>query len=147
MKRLLLLQSALLLFGTFFAWYTVANDYLRFLNKSGVNPLTTPCFYGAVGFILFFTYSVYIYFESKEKRIRHQKILMVLLVGGTIFGWTNFIIELCSFYIFKNPTSCSGTSTISPFLTACFYGSVIYLLSLVASIFTFKKLKVKTQKI
>lgn len=146
MKRLLLLQSSLLLFGTFFSWYTVANDYLRFVNNNGVNPLITPCFYGAIGFLLFYLYSLFIYFAPENKRKKHQKILMILLIGGTIFGWTNFTIELCSFYIFKNPTSCSGASTISPFLTACFYGSVIYLLSLSASIFTFKILSTKTQK-
>lgn len=144
MKRLLLLQSSLLLFGTFFALYAVANDYLRFVNENGVNPLFTPCFYGAIGFLLFYFYSLYIYFAAENKRKKHQKILMILLVGGTIFGWTNFTIELCSFYIFKNPTSCSGASTISPFLTACFYGSIIYLLSLSASIFAFKSLSTKT---
>ena len=147
MKRLLFLQSAILLFGTFFAWYTVANDYLRFVNNSGVNPLFTPCFYGAIGFFLYLQYSLFIYFAPDNNIKKHQKILMMLLIGGTIFGWSNFIIELCNFYIFNNPTSCSGTSTISPFLTACFYGSVIYLLSLIASFFTFKKLNSKTQKV
>ena len=143
MKRLLFIQSSLLLFGTFFAWYTVTNDYLRFVNENGVNPLLTPCFYGAIGFLLFYLYSLYIYFAAENKRRRHQKILMILLIGGTLFGWGNFTIELCSFYIFKNPTSCSGATTISPFLTACFYGSVIYLASLIASILAFRNLKAK----
>lgn len=141
MKKYFLLQCGILLFGTFFAWYTVANDYLRFTNYNGVNPLLTPCFYGAIGFFIFFIYSLYIYFAVFPKWKKLQKILVFLLLGGTIFGWTNFAIELCRFYIFKNPTSCSGTSTISPFLTPCFYGSAIYLLSLIVSVVIFLKLK------
>ncbi len=141
MKKYFLLQCGTLLFGTFFAWYTVANDYLRFMNNNGINPLLTPCFYGAIGFFVFFIYSLYIYFVVFSKWKKLQKILVFLLLGGTIFGWVNFIIELCNFYIFKNPTSCSGASTQSPFITPCFYGSVIYLLSLMVSIVIFIKLK------
>ncbi|MDO8269092.1 MAG: hypothetical protein Q7T54_00270 [Candidatus Levybacteria bacterium] len=141
MKKLYLIQSSLLLSGTIFSWYTVANDYLKFVDGQGVNPITTPCFYGAIGFFVFYLYSLYIYFADQSQRRKHQKILVILLVGGTLFGWGNFAIELCNFYIFKNPTSCSGASTSSPFLTACFYGSVLYLLSLISSVVAFRKSK------
>lgn len=141
MKKLLILQSFLLLFGTLFSWYTVANDYSRFLSENGTNPLLTPCFYGAIGFLAAYIYSLFIYFSNTDKIKRHQKILVIFLIAGTIFGWSNFVLELCRFYIFKNPTSCSGVSTSSPFLTACFYGSVIYLLSLIFSISAFVKVK------
>ena len=141
MKKLLLAQSILLFSGTLVAWYTVANDYLRFVNENGTNPLVTPCFYGAIGFLVAYVYSIFIYFVSFEKRKKHQKFLMIFLIAGTIFGWSNFILELCRFYIFKNPTSCSGASASSPFLTACFYGSVIYLLSLISSIIAFRKVR------
>ncbi|HVZ58873.1 MAG TPA: hypothetical protein VG935_03940 [Patescibacteria group bacterium] len=139
MKKLLILQSGLLLVGTVFSWYTVTNDYLRFLTIHGTNPLLTPCFYGAIGFFVAFLFSLHIYLSSEEKRKKHQKYLMFFLIGGTIFGWSNFALEFCKFYFLHNPTSCSGTSTSSPFLTACFYGSVIYLLSLTASIITYRK--------
>lgn len=140
MRKFFLAQLLILLTGVLFAWYTVANDYFRYVNEYGTNPLSTPCFYGAIGFLVAYIYSIYIYFLDSKKTKKHQKILVVFLVAGTIFGWSNFILELCQFYIFKNPTSCSGASTSSPFLTACFYGSVIYLFSLVSSLFTFKKL-------
>lgn len=139
MKKFLFLQSGLLFIGTIFSWYTVTTDYLRFLYSNGTNPLVTPCFYGAIGFLLAFLYSLHIFMSLPQKRERYQKYLMLFLIGGTIFGWSNFALELCNFYIFKNPTSCSGAGTSSPFLTACFYGSVIYLLSLLSSIVTYRK--------
>lgn len=146
MKKFLILQSLLLFFGTFFAWYTVVNDFFRFLYNYGSNPLATPCFYGAIGFLVAYIYSLFIYFTNFEKRKKHQKILVIFLIVGTIFGWSNFILELCMFYIFNNPTTCSGASSASPFLTACFYGSVIYLLSLISSLLAFKNLKINSKK-
>lgn len=143
MKKLFLLQSILLLSGTLFAWSTVTNDYFKFLAHQAQNPLTTPCFYGAIGFLLAYFYSLYIYFLNGPKQKKHQKYLMIALIGGTLFGWGNFTIELCRFYIFKNPTSCSGGYASTPFLTPCFFGSVLYLLSLISSIVTLKKYKLK----
>lgn len=141
MKKFYFTQSAILFAGTAFSWWTVANDFLKFQNKEAINPLYTPCFYGAIGFLLFYIYSLFIFFVDEKKRKKHQKYLVIGLVGGTLFGWGNFSLELCKFYIFKNPTSCSGASTSSPFLTACFYGSCIYLLSLISSLTTFRKLR------
>ncbi len=132
----------LLLAGTLFAWFTVGNDYMRYLSNEGINPLETPCFYGAIGFLLSYLFSVYILFSRKEKQKNLEKYLVLFLIAGTLFGWGNFVIELCKFYIFKGPkTSCSGYIVSTPFATPCFYGSMLYLISLTASILTFKKLK------
>lgn len=132
----------LLLSGTLFAWFTVGNDYMRYLSNERINPVKTPCFYGAIGFLLSYLFSVYILFSRKEKQKILEKYLVIFLIAGTLFGWGNFVIELCKFYIFKGPkTSCSGYVVSTPFVTPCFYGSMLYLISLISSILAFKKLK------
>lgn len=140
-RKIFALQSLMLFGGVVFAWSTVAGDYVNFTKGLAANPLTTPCFYGAVGFLVFYFYSLFIFFSTGKIQLKHQKILILLLTGGTLFGWGNFALELCRFYIFKNPVSCSGASSVSPFLTPCFFGSVIYLASLLTSFIVFKKLR------
>lgn len=124
-----------------FAWTTVASDFIRFTNAQGVNPTTTPCFYGAIGFLVAYFYSLFIYFAAEKKQKKHEKYLVIFLIAGTLFGWGNFAWEFCKFYFFKNPTSCSGLVVSTPFATPCFYGSMLYLLSLITSLVTFKKFK------
>lgn len=141
MKKFYLAQAIILFAGTAFAWTTVALDFVRFTNNQGVNPITTPCFYGAIGFLVAYFYSLFIYFTNSKNQKKHQKYLVIFLVAGTLFGWGNFIIEFCRFYFFKNPTSCSGLVVSTPFATPCFYGSVIYLLSLASSFITLRQFK------
>lgn len=141
MKKFFVLQSVILFLGVLFSWGTVASDFIRFSNNQGVNPLTTPCFYGAVGFLFAYFYSLYILFGRKETQKRHQKYLVIFLIAGTLFGWGNFTLELCNFYFFKNPTSCSGLVVATPFATPCFYGSVLYLAGLLIGVITQRKMK------
>ncbi len=143
---MLLLQSFILIGGTLFACSTVASDFIRFSNNQAVNPIYTPCFYGAIGFLVAYFYSLYIFFLPQLKKLKQQKFLLYFLIGGTLFGWGNFVLELCRFYIFKNPTSCSGSIASTPFLTPCFFGSVIYLLSLIAAFITYRQLSRKQTK-
>lgn len=140
-KKLLILQSIIIFGGVAFAWFTVANDFLRFYsNTRAINPIFTPCFYGAIGFLIAYIYSLYIYFAKETTSKKHQRYLMIFLLCGTIFGWSNFILELCRFYFISgSKTSCSGLVVSSPFVTPCFYGSVIYLLSLISSVFAWRK--------
>ncbi len=59
----------------------------------------------------------------------------VLLVG-TIFAWTNFIIELFD-WLNQKPceVGCSATGQIvNPFLTPCFYGAIFFLISFILSL-------------
>lgn len=140
MRKFFVIQSLILFGGVLFAWTTVVSDFLRFSNNLGVNPLTTPCFYGAIGFLIAYFYSLFILFAEPEKQRKHQKYLVIFLVAGTIFGWGNFTLEFCKFYFFKNPTSCSGLIVATPFVTPCFYGSVLYLASLVSAIIVKRKL-------
>jgi hypothetical protein len=142
------LQTLVLLIGTLFAWFTVYTDFSRFYNLYGSvtkisgcaipNPVTTPCFYGAFAFLLGLIWAYKIQKkESKGEDIRtKQRNLRYLLIGGTIFAWSNFAYEIVKYFSAKTAVkvSCSGVPTDNVFLTACFYGSVIFLVSLITSI-------------
>ena len=122
-----------LIFGVGFSWYMVVNDFLRFNRIYGTifrienctvpNPVTTPCFYGAIAFFISL-----ILFVTK----RYQN-LKFLLIGGTIFAWSNFLYEAYKFYIPSNISKigCSGIEITNIFSTPCFYGAVIYLICLI----------------
>lgn len=138
--------------GTAFAWFTVVTDFIRFYENQGTlfqfshtitpHPFLTPCFYGAVGFLGAYVYSLYIYFAKEQIQKKHQKYLMIFLIVGTAFAWGNFSLEFCKFYFIKGPkTSCSGYLVSSPFVTPCFYGAMIYLISLINAVLIYKKLK------
>jgi hypothetical protein len=147
-KNLFKLQAGVLLIGTLFAWYTVYSDFARFYNLYGSitrisgcaipNPVTTPCFYGAFAFLLGFIWSVIILrrISKGEEISKKQRNLKYLLIAGTIFAWSNFALEIYKYYSSKTAVkvSCSGVATDNVFLTACFYGSVIFLTALIVSL-------------
>ncbi len=146
-KNLFKLQTAVLLIGTLFAWYTVYSDFARFYNLYGTvtrisgctipNPVTTPCFYGAFAFLLGFIWSVIILRKifKGEEVTKRQRNLRYLLIAGTIFAWSNFALEIYKYYSSQTAVkvSCSGVATDNVFLTPCFYGSVIFLMALIVS--------------
>lgn len=158
-KNLLKLQTGTLLVGTLFAWFTVYTDFTRFYNLYGSitkisgcvipNPVTTPCFYGAFAFLLGFILSAIVLHKSLkgEDFIKKQKHLWLLLIAGTLFAWGNFAFEIMKFYSSKTvvQVSCSGVATDNVFLTSCFYGSVIFLSSLIVSTLIRSKIKTKNQ--
>lgn len=121
-----------LIFGVGFSWYTVFSDFLRFHKIYGTifkienclvpNPVTTPCFYGA---IVFFVALVTLL-------LRKYQFLNYLLAGGTLFAWSNFLYEAYKFYLPSNiqKIGCSGIVVTNIFNTPCFYGAIIYLGSL-----------------
>lgn len=129
-KYLLLIS---LLSGVIFSWYTVINDFLRFYKIYGTifrienclvpNPVATPCFYGAIAFLVGITLLL----------LKNYRYLRYLLIGGTVFAWTNFIYEAVKFYTPTNTpkVGCSGIVVTNIFNTPCFYGAVIYLLALI----------------
>lgn len=62
MKKIILIQSLVLLAGTLFAWFNFSNELISWINKSsctlgcsaGANPFLTPCFGGAIFFTIAF---------------------------------------------------------------------------------------------
>jgi len=145
MNRLYKLQSLVLFIGTVFAWTTVYTDFARFYKFYGSltriqncvipNPITTPCFYGAFAFLGAFIWSLYILKFNTDKKIVHEKRLLILLIASTIFAWSNLAIEVYNFYLKSgSKLSCSGVTTNNIFTTACFIGSMIFLGSLIVSL-------------
>jgi hypothetical protein len=131
-SKLQKLLTIILFGGSIFAWYTVFNDFSRFQriygtifrieNCSVPNPVTTPCFYGAIAFVIALILSIK----------KNEKPLYILLIGGTIFAWSNFAYEVYKFYASTGvKTSCAGVITNNVFTTPCFYGACIYLLALI----------------
>lgn len=146
MKRGYVFQSLVLLGGALFAWTTVVNDFRRFYAIEGTvfkiqdcaipNPVTTPCFYGAFAFLIAFVWSLFLLKKSSEKQEAGERKLRWFLVASTLFAWGNFSRTLYTFYSTPpaaEKVGCSGQLVSSPFLTPCFYGSVIFLAALLVS--------------
>jgi len=131
--------------GTMFAWFTVYTDFVRFyafygdltrINNCVIpNPVTTACFYGSFAFLGAFIWSLIINKVSKVKKIFNQKRLHFLLIGSTIFAFTNLSLSVYNFYFNKasEKISCSGVQADSIFVTPCFIGSMFFLGSLIIS--------------
>lgn len=151
-----LAQSLVLAAGVLFSWYTVFSDFARFYGMEGTifkikdcffpNPVTTACFYGAIAFLIAFIWSIYILKkDDPAKKEFPQTRLSWLLAASTIFAWANFANVLYKFYGENSNIGCSGVPISSPFLTPCFYGSVIFLLSLIVALIIVKKDGVPSQ--
>ncbi|OHA79334.1 MAG: hypothetical protein A2747_02745 [Candidatus Yonathbacteria bacterium RIFCSPHIGHO2_01_FULL_44_41] len=145
------IQTATLLGGTVFAWTTALVDFMRFYNAEGTllkikdciypNPVTTPCFYGAIAFAVAFAWSVALLKKEGEMRRKSEKYLLVLLSAGNVFAWTNFLRLVYDFYtaLPGQGVGCSGVPTASPFTTPCFYGSAIFFVALLIALIILKR--------
>lgn len=149
--RLPLLASIVLFCGTVFAWYTTYTDFNRFfiyggswLQFSGTiypHPATTPCFYGAFAFLAAFVWSLLILRDHNvAERKKQQKYLLWFLVAGNVFAWANALSQIVRFYTAApgEKVGCSGVLITNPFATSCFYGSSLFLLSLVVAYVLFR---------
>jgi hypothetical protein len=164
LNKLLKTQFLVACFGTIFAFTAVFFDFKRFyLIEQTIfkvkdcaipNPVATPCFYGAFGFLLAAIWSYYILRRSVKSRTavvsashfdtvkKQQKYFVAFAAFGTAFAWANMTLE----FIRTNQAAgqphvgCSGATVTNPFLTPCFGGSVIFLTLLVVSILTYNKL-------
>ncbi len=75
MKKIIWIQFFVLLAGTLFAWGNFILEMIDYLNERAcstgcaigvVNPLSTPCFYGAIFFTLAFILSSIILKKAKK---------------------------------------------------------------------------------
>lgn len=148
-RTLLKVQVSVLAIGTGFSWITLIFDYRRFFASGGhvlqfsgcvvTNPIITPCFYGALAFLVAFVSALMILRSTSAMALKKQRGLQLLLAAGTVFAWGNFTYEA---YRFMQPQpvasafSCpAGEAAINPLLTPCFYGALIFLTALVVSVF------------
>lgn len=146
-KTILWIQTLVLLGGSIFAWQAVYHDFARLYDFEGTifrltdcavpHPITTPCFYGALAFVVALVWSVMILRKSDPSWQRTQQLrLLLLLIAGTLFAWTVNGIELWKFY--HTPAGeligCSGLIVNNPYVTSCFIGASIFALSLIAGI-------------
>ena len=76
MKKFILAQFWILLLGVVFAWANFAQELINWLQKKEcttgcavglVNPFLTPCFYGAIFFLVAFVLSCIIVVNSRNK--------------------------------------------------------------------------------
>lgn len=138
----------MLAIGTAFSWFTLVADYRRFFAAGGrvlefsgcvvQNPLATPCFYGALAFLIAFVWSVIVLRSPPAAMRGRESALLWLLAAGTVFAWGNFAYEAIRFYSATkaaSPFSCPpGGGAIHPLLAPCFYGALIFLAALVTAI-------------
>lgn len=75
LKKLIVIQLIILLAGTVFAWYNFTLELVNWLQKQActtgcseglVNPFLTPCFYGAIFFLVAFIFSILIWRQAKK---------------------------------------------------------------------------------
>jgi hypothetical protein len=150
-KRLVWLQTLVLAGGSVFAWTTVLRDVSRFTAAGGhlwrfrgcsvPNPLVTPCFYGAVLFVVALVWAIS-QLQAVVPERRAQRQLVGMLGAGTLFAWGNFGHELWRYWRSANGefTSCSGTLAVHPIHTPCFTGAVLYLTALILAVLAARRI-------
>jgi len=143
MKKYYLTQLTTLFLGNLVAWKAVYDDFARYFSAGGKlldvagctvpNPVTTPCFYGAFGFLGTLAWT-WVIFKKKDlvAQVRQQKYLSWFLVGCALFGGFNFT-KLYLDYMYGSQIGCSGAPMTTPFATPCFYGASLFLAALIVS--------------
>ncbi len=149
MNRILLkAQVAVLALGTGFSWITLLFDYRRFIAAGGhmlelsgcavANPVVTPCFYGALAFLVAFVWALTILRSAPGAVRNRQHKLQFLLAAGTAFAWGNFAYEVYRFMQPQPPASAfrcpPGAVAVHPLMLPCFYGAIIFLMALACSV-------------
>ena len=152
-RTLLQFQVGILTIGTVFSWTTLVFDYRRFFASGGsvfelsgcvvTNPVITPCFYGALAFLIALLSALVIFRSNPTAVLKNQRRLQFLLIAGTAFAWGNFAYEAYRF-IQSKPTSSefgcpAGDLVVNPLMTPCFYGALIFLATLIVSLLITRK--------
>lgn len=137
-----------LLLGVIVAWSSTLASFIEFYRNEGTifkikncviaNPVTTPCFWGSVAFLIAL-FLAYKYWRKENKKFERN--FFYFMIFSIIFAWTSFIVELTG--VKQTPgaivTVCRPTG--NPFLSPCFFGSILFTLSFASSWFIWKKTK------
>lgn len=146
-RRYQRLQSLVLAGGTIFAWTTVVGDYTRFFEAGGrifqfsgcpvANPLSTPCFYGAIAFAIGFAWALRLPSFDPLRQAVSQRRLIWFLAAGTTFAWGNVGREALRIARHRPPSAfgCTGpAAATTPFGTPCFLGACLFLAGLLVAL-------------
>lgn len=143
-RRILWILALLTLAGAAFAGGSVARDFIAFYGYEGTlfkvadcvtpNPVTRPCFYGSLAFVVAFAWTLSLLrAPDLGRRLRW---LTLFLVGCVLFALGNLSLELYHFYAAPvgSAIGCSGKVIQNPYATPCFVGSTLFVSSLAASL-------------
>jgi hypothetical protein len=133
-----LLPLVFLSVGTVIAWSTVTLGFIRFYRAEGTllkftnctlpNPLTTPCFYGALAFLVSLIWATQLASRTTSLGRGYER-LWWLLLASTVFGWSNVAYEVWTWSHSASRTimGCSAQPLSSPWQSPCLYGSTMFL--------------------
>lgn len=120
--------------------YEVEGSLTKIKDCAVTNPILTPCFWGAVAFLISFVLSILIIKAKKQKSKKFQGWLKKLTFVGTLFAWA--VVGSESYDYFSNKMqpiqTCTGIVK-NPLESACFVGAIIFTLSFLISTKIFKK--------
>lgn len=63
----------------------------------------------------------------------------IILLLGTLFAWTNFIMELTTWLNKKACTSGCSAGLTNPFLSPCFGGAIFFTIAFILNVILIKK--------
>lgn len=141
------LRITFLLLGSIIAWGETLSKFSIFYTNEGTifkikdcvtpNPITTPCFWGATAFVIASLLAI-VYFRRKSQSF--EKYFLIFMGACVLFAWGNFALELKGVQPDPNAiiTVCQSNPA-NPFLSACFFGSILFTLSFVLTLINFTK--------
>lgn len=139
-KKSTLVLGLVFLLGSVVAWKQVLSEFSQFYALEGTlfklqncivpNPVTTPCFWGAIAFVVGLVWCLVWIMREREKKGYSVKKLWWFSLACTIFAWSNFSYQLYLYY-YKPGSGGQCFAGKGPWTSACFYGSILFLLSLI----------------
>jgi hypothetical protein len=132
--------------GALVAWSTTILALTRFYGSEGTllrldnigipNPVITPCFWGAVAFLIAVPWAGSLYSRlGRANPVGGYRMLGWFLVACVLFGWS--VVGYESWRLSQSATGsiigCTAAPMTSIFQSPCLYGSSMYLASLVAA--------------
>jgi hypothetical protein len=117
-------------------FYGSEGTLLRFSNIGVTNPLITPCFWGAIAFLIGLAWAGSLYSTiARGGPLGGYRTLAWFLVACVLFGWSNVGYEMWKLNQSETGSiiGCMAEPMTSIFQSSCLYGSVMFLASLVAA--------------
>ena len=125
--------------GSVIAWSTITLGLLRFYRLEGTllkftdcavpNPLVTPCFFGAIAFLVALLWALSLSHAPTPSATSRYNPLWWFLLAATIFGWSNVALEVWKWHESSTGLlmTCTADAVASPFQSPCLYGSAMFL--------------------